>query len=393
MTYEGAENAGCLSISASILGREGCTHKVIVCSINHTPHTSHKDGKLVDKQITAVSGSKEPSPTVTHHISNVPQLCRRMSTICIRRGIPGRIAAGATRLLAFRVFTAMWKWHRMRCVSTSPWDLTLKVLIRLQIFAGPTSESLPTSAASFQHRRRPRTDSVTSWSFYQREDEQERMIGSGDDEALEESDFDIEEESYNRRDSLSIRRDSQSIRRHSLSLRRKSSAQDARVSDPLIRHRDREPGSNRQPHRTSQTIYIASEDLTIAVTGFATSKIGYTIYLATSWLTLGVAWLVFRWFPRAHVRLIGKTSPLGDCDWVVIEVSHLRGGAYQALQISNHNASCRTNGTNSRRTMSNDANTDRHCQPSSDKAKKSPSASMHRTTTTTMTQLYSNCST
>jgi len=217
----------------------------------------------------------------------------------------------------------MWKWHRMRCVSTISRKVLLKVLIRLQIFAGPTSESLPTSAASFQHRRRPRADSVTSWSFYQAEgDEQERMIGGGDDEALEESDFDIEE-GYNRRDSLSIRRDSLSLRRHSLSLCRKSSAQDARVSDPLIRDRDREPGSTRQPHRTSQTIYIASEDLTIAVTGFVTSKVGYSIHLAASWLTLGVAWLVFRWFPRARVRLIGKTSPLGDCDWVVIEVSHL----------------------------------------------------------------------
>lgn len=204
------------------------------------------------------------------------------------------------------------------------------LLIGLQIFAGPTSESLATSTASFQHRRRPRTDSVTSWSFYQGDDEQERMIGGGDDEVLEESDFDIEEEAgYHRRDSLSIRRDSQSIRRHSLSLRRKSSAQDTCVSDPLIQHRERESGSTRNPHRTSQTIYIASEDLTIAVTGFVTSKIGYATYLAVSWFTLGVSWLVFRWFPRAHVRLIGRTSPLGDCDWVVIEVSHL--GMCQAL--------------------------------------------------------------
>jgi cation-transporting ATPase 13A2 len=72
--------------------------------------------------------------------------------------------------------------------------------------------------------------------------------------------------------------------------------------------------------RISQRIYIDSEDLTIAVSGFTTSRVGYTIYLGTSWLTLGVGWLLFRWFPRWRVWLTGNPSPLGNCDWVVVEV-------------------------------------------------------------------------
>jgi cation-transporting ATPase 13A3/4/5 len=69
----------------------------------------------------------------------------------------------------------------------------------------------------------------------------------------------------------------------------------------------------------SQTIYIPTEDLTIAVAGFITSRIGYTIYLAASSLTLGLGWLVLRWFPRTRMRLIGKACPLRECNWVVIE--------------------------------------------------------------------------
>ncbi|KAF8249427.1 P-type ATPase-like protein [Wilcoxina mikolae CBS 423.85] len=174
-----------------------------------------------------------------------------------------------------------------------------------EIFAGPTSESLPSSAASFQHRRRPRTDSVTSWSFFQPDEEDDQAIDSGDENAiLDDEDLDVE---------------STSGRRDSLSLHRKPSAQDTRSSDPLIRRRESPRDSLRQPHRKSQTIYIPTEDLTIAVAGFTTSRIGYAIYLTASSLTLGLGWLVFRWFPRTRMRLIGKACPLGECHWVVVE--------------------------------------------------------------------------
>ncbi|KAA8911088.1 P-type ATPase-like protein [Sphaerosporella brunnea] len=177
-----------------------------------------------------------------------------------------------------------------------------------EIFAGPTSESLPSSAASFQHRRRSRTDSVTSWSFFHPElDAQEIQAGEGEHDHAVLSDEEVDlEAGYGRRGSLV--------------LSRKSSTQDATAVAPLLRqHREPTAGADRRPHRTSQTIYIDTEDLTIAVAGFKTSRVGYAVYLALSWLTLGMGWLIFRWFPRARVRLIGKSSPLGECDWAVVE--------------------------------------------------------------------------
>lgn len=62
-----------------------------------------------------------------------------------------------------------------------------------------------------------------------------------------------------------------------------------------------------------------TEDLTIVVAGFKTSIIGYGAYLSICFLTLGLAWLIFRWIPRWRVWLTGKAAPLGECDWVVIE--------------------------------------------------------------------------
>lgn len=177
-----------------------------------------------------------------------------------------------------------------------------------EIYAGPTSESMPSSAASFIHRRRPRTDSVTSWSFFEPGTEDHPVAGVDDEDAVLSDDDDLDlEAAYSRRSSLS-------------SQRRKSSNLEATASDPLIRRQAPGDSSARLSTRTSQTIYITTEDLTIAVAGFTTSKIGYAAYLVISWVTLGFGWLVLRWFPRARVRLIGKRAPLGLSSWVVVEV-------------------------------------------------------------------------
>ena len=79
--------------------------------------------------------------------------------------------------------------------------------------------------------------------------------------------------------------------------------------------RDRRTGG-----RLNQKVYIASEDLTAVFAGFSTSPGGYAIYLTLCLLTGGLAYLLFRWLPRWRVRLIGKATQLGKCQWIAIEV-------------------------------------------------------------------------
>lgn len=74
--------------------------------------------------------------------------------------------------------------------------------------------------------------------------------------------------------------------------------------------------------RFSQKTYMVNEDLYIVIAGFRTSHVGMTVYILLCFLTFGLAWLLLRWVPKWHVRLTGKPSTLGDCDWVVIEVSY-----------------------------------------------------------------------
>lgn len=88
--------------------------------------------------------------------------------------------------------------------------------------------------------------------------------------------------------------------------------------------RDRRPGS-----RLNQKVYIASEDLTAVFAGFSTSMSGFAIYVALCILTGGFAYLLFRWLPRWRIRLIGKATPLGKCQWIAIEVSE--AGAFSLL--------------------------------------------------------------
>jgi cation-transporting ATPase 13A2 len=70
----------------------------------------------------------------------------------------------------------------------------------------------------------------------------------------------------------------------------------------------------------SQKVYIESEDLTIVITGFTTSRWKSWVYTAICVLTLGLGWLVFRWFPRWRVALTANQARLADCEWVIVEV-------------------------------------------------------------------------
>ncbi|KAH0538608.1 hypothetical protein FGG08_004809 [Glutinoglossum americanum] len=184
-----------------------------------------------------------------------------------------------------------------------------------EVFAGPMSESVPTSVSSFAHRR-SRADSVTSFTYFQGEEPTEwpddEVVVDDSEEEVESPEPDIDLESGVRSQA-----------------RRKSSAYSrSSVDDPLLARQDSartDASGYGHAGRVSQKIYILTEDLTIVATGFATSTIGYTVYLVICFLTLGFGYLLFRWLPRWRIRLVGSPVPLRDCTWVAIEVSLLFG--------------------------------------------------------------------
>ena len=185
-----------------------------------------------------------------------------------------------------------------------------------EVFAGPMSESVPTSTTGFA-RRRARADSTASFTYYPDEAESSETPSwqSGepvDDDVLTDDDA----ESV-----LSDRRDLESGRHHS---RRRKSSGLSRISveDPLLDRVDSAKGGSTgfsSEARTVQKIYVESEDLTIVVAGFRTSTVGFAVYSALCICTAGLAYLVFRWVPSWKISLIGSPWPLAECTWTVIE--------------------------------------------------------------------------
>ncbi|KAI9786820.1 MAG: hypothetical protein M1839_005051 [Geoglossum umbratile] len=186
----------------------------------------------------------------------------------------------------------------------------------LQVFAGPMSESVPTSISSFAHRR-SRADSTASFTYFQGEQpaewpDDEAIVDDSEDEGAEspelELDLELAEQARPRRKASALLRSS--------------------VDDPLLARQDSartDASGYGHAGRVSQKIYIVTEDLTIVATGFTTSAIGFAIYMLICVFTLGFGYLLFRWLPRWRIRLVGSPSPLRDCTWVAIEVSLLFG--------------------------------------------------------------------
>ena len=106
--------------------------------------------------------------------------------------------------------------------------------------------------------------------------------------------------------------------------RRSSRLSRSSLRDPLLSShelmRTSTAGSARGG-RTVQKIYIITEDLTIVLAGFSTSPIRAVLYGVLCLATLGMFYLLCRWLPRWRVALLGTPTPLGECSWVVIEVS------------------------------------------------------------------------
>jgi cation-transporting ATPase 13A2 len=185
-----------------------------------------------------------------------------------------------------------------------------------EVFAGPMSESVPTSVSSFHYQRpRQRQGSISSFTYFQEDAEPPEW--SDEEAVVDESD---EENEYTNRHSI----DEQDLEAGDTSpLRRKSSGR-SRTDQPLLTRIDSTKSDTREHDdggNFSQKLYIVSEDLTMVVAGFQTSTIGFSIYLALCIITGGLAYLLFRWLPRWQMRLVASPAPLRSCTFVVVEVS------------------------------------------------------------------------
>lgn len=168
---------------------------------------------------------------------------------------------------------------------------------------------------SFSHRRN-RTGSTVSFTYFQ--DEEDFAEWSNEDAVAVDSD--AEENSLNAFGEADIESS-----RGSFISKRLSQSRDSAEQPLLSRYisagsfgRDRRPGT-----RLNQKVYIASEDLTAVFAGFSTSMGGLALYITLCILTGGFAYLLLRWLPRWRVRLIGKPTPLGKCQWIAIEVRRI----------------------------------------------------------------------
>ena len=190
-------------------------------------------------------------------------------------------------------------------------------MLTIQVFAGPISESVPSSITGFAHKR-TRADSVASFTYFQDEDESpewsedQAIMDEGEHDDLEigkPSEHDLELDSASRSTSLE---------------RRKSSGFSViSAKHPLLHRHDStrtDLSAFNHVQRSTQKIYVVTEDLTIVVAGFSTNTINFLLYIAICVLSFGLGYLLLRWLPRLYVRVVGTSKPLRDCDWVVIEV-------------------------------------------------------------------------
>ena len=180
-----------------------------------------------------------------------------------------------------------------------------------EVYAGPMSESVPSSATGFIHRR-SRADSTASFTYYQ-DDQYETEVASPEILNDDVETMDDDEEMFD----SDLEQGVQPIHHRVSSAYSHSSVQDAllRRSESGRSAATGFPGSS----RTSQKFYVASEDLTIVVAGFDTRPLGFSVYIILCTITVGLAYLLFRWLPRWRVALTGVPKPLRSCSWVVIE--------------------------------------------------------------------------
>nr|UJH94591.1 Ypk9 [Starmerella bombicola] len=72
-------------------------------------------------------------------------------------------------------------------------------------------------------------------------------------------------------------------------------------------------------HRIQQRYYIAEGDMRIVCAGYSSVPLKLAIYKLFCFVTCGLVYLWGRWFPRQKLRMVARATPLGRCDFVVIE--------------------------------------------------------------------------
>ncbi|KAI1131950.1 hypothetical protein F5Y10DRAFT_26423 [Nemania abortiva] len=190
-----------------------------------------------------------------------------------------------------------------------------------ELFSGPMAESLPTSVSAFSHRRQ-RADSTASFTYYNEEEntpeaEQQYTEDGAVSFDIDDIPFELGHETDQATDSEI---DNASTQGYAMHRRRSSTQSRSSVHARLLRTESTgTDASGRVYGRVSQKLHIVSEDLTIVIAGFRTGRVGYIAYILLCLSTFGLAYLLLRWLPRWHVRLVGEPCPLRECHWVVLE--------------------------------------------------------------------------
>lgn len=187
----------------------------------------------------------------------------------------------------------------------------------------------------YVHKNRDRSESRSSFRFFSIDELESGAKAStdvfdGEEDPFEGADI-VEPMPFSDRQRRATDSSIASIprrRESGTSMRRRSSAYyEPSVVEPLLNAE----GRDEQPQGISlsdvysesrelyQSYYIAEEDLVIGIAGFRTSKLRTVLYYTLCIGTLGLAYLVLRWFPRLRIACVGRPMPLGQCDWVVVE--------------------------------------------------------------------------
>lgn len=83
--------------------------------------------------------------------------------------------------------------------------------------------------------------------------------------------------------------------------------------------------------RHVQRYYISEEDMRIVCAGYKRSRVRRFCYIALCICTLGIAYLILRWFPRWRIAFIASRCPLGNCDLMMVEN---QWGELEALDVT-----------------------------------------------------------
>ncbi|PHH83578.1 hypothetical protein CDD83_2958 [Cordyceps sp. RAO-2017] len=202
-------------------------------------------------------------------------------------------------------------------------------------YSGPVAESLPSSVSAFSHRR-ARAASTTSFTYYEEEPETMSMSHeqptafpwTGASDSYTRSSFvdlsDAEDFDYSVFDEEQADGDYHAPDDDDAA-RRNSFVHSQNVAQSRLLRRDSTTtaaSSPPQADRASQKIYMANEDLTIAIAGFRTSPVGVVIYTVLCFISCDYRYVRFFFHPLMDKFLL--STGWKDPEWT--DVRSVRSG-------------------------------------------------------------------